>query len=563
MHFLDWMTLIIFISLMLIISPLLGKLMGKIFEGQPNFLSFLFGWLERWIYKVSKVNPRIEMTDKEYLACVILFNLIGLVVLFLIQVFQYYLPLNPQNFFGVDWPLALNTSVSFVTNAGWQAYSGETTLSYFSQMAGITVQNFLSAATGNAVMLAFIRGLLRQSHQTLGNFWVDVTRTIVYLLLPLAILLAIFLMTQGVIQNLHPNLSYTTLENEVQVIPMGPVASQEAIKQLGTNGGGFFNANSAHPFENPTPLTNFVNTFALLMIPAATYFMYGYMIKSQKQGFILFAVIMVIWGLSLSFSLLSEHIHNPILPFAPIMEGKETRIGLNNSVLWAMVTSSTGNGSVNNSLTSLSPLAGGIAMLNIMLGGVIFGGIGTGLCALLMCVIFTVFLAGLMVGRTPEYLGKKIEKKEIQWAMVALLFPGALLLLGSALASVYSPALESLTNQGPHGLSEILYAFSSTAGNNGSAFQGLAVNTNFYNFILSFLMLSTRLVIFTASLLVAGSLGRKMTMAPSLATFPTDSPLFGILLFFVIIIVIPLSFFPALSLGPVLEHFLMLTGRTF
>jgi K+-transporting ATPase ATPase A chain len=491
------------------------------------------------------------------------FNAIGLGVLFLLLLVQGWLPLNPQKFSGVDLALAFNTAASFTTNTNWQAYGGEITCSYLTQMLGLTVQNFVSAGTGNAVLLALIRGIQRKSAQTIGNFWVDLTRTVVYVFLPVCVVLALLLVNQGVIQNLHEYVVAKTLAGESQTIPMGPVASQIAIKQLGTNGGGFFNANSTHPFENPTPLSNFVETFAILTIPAGATYMYGLMIQSRRQGWVIFSVMGILWLAGVGIALMSEHSPNPVLGVHPVLEGKETRFGTSNSVLWAISTTGTSNGSVNAMHSSLSPLAGGMALFNIMIGEVVFGGVGVGLCGMLMFVLLTVFLAGLMVGRTPEYLGKKIEKSEMQWVMLAILAPCALILFGAGLASILPSALESLANSGPHGLSEILYAFSSAAGNNGSAFAGLNANTYFYNIILGMTMILARLAILVPSLAVAGSLVKKQAMTPSLGTFETDRLLFGILLLSVILIVAALTFFPALSLGPIVEQILMRRGQAF
>lgn len=553
----------IFILLLLIAVPLLGRYMAEIFKDHSKPSIPVLSQLENLTYYICQIDPNQEMSWKNYAKSMLYFNAIGFGFLFLLLLLQGWLPLNPQGFSGVDPALAFNTAVSFTTNTNWQAYGGENTLSYFTQMMGLTVQNFISAATGNAVLLALIRGIHRKSSQTIGNFWVDLTRTVVYLFLPFCVIFALFLVSQGVIQNLDAYVAANTLLGENQTIPMGPVASQIAIKQLGTNGGGFFNANSAHPFENPTPLSNFFETFAIIVIPAAATYMYGRMIESRRQGWVIFSAMFVLWLGSLSVALASEYTVNSILGVNPVLEGKETRFGTTHSVLWAVTTTGTSNGSVNSMHSSLSPLAGGMAMFNIMIGEVIFGGVGVGLCGMLMFVLLTVFLAGLMVGRTPEYLGKKIEKTEMQWVMLAILAPCALILLGASAASVLPTALESLSNAGPHGLSEILYAFSSAAGNNGSAFAGLNANTYFYNIVLGFVMILARLAILVPSLAVAGSLVQKHTLAPSLGTFATDKLLFGILLLSVIFIVAALTFFPALSLGPIVEQILMLRGRAF
>ncbi|CUI17984.1 Potassium-transporting ATPase, subunit A [Candidatus Protochlamydia naegleriophila] len=553
----------VFILLLLIVVPLLGRYMAEIFEDHPKRSIPLLSYLENLTYRICQIDPNQEMTWKSYAKSMLYFNAIGFGFLFLLQLLQGWLPLNPQSFSGVEPALAFNTAASFTTNTNWQAYGGENTLSYLTQMLGLTVQNFVSAATGSAVLLALIRGIRRKSSQTIGNFWVDLTRTVVYLFLPFCLIFALILISQGVIQNLHGYVVASTLAGDNQTIPMGPVASQIAIKQFGTNGGGFFNANSAHPFENPTPLSNFLETFAILVIPAAATYMYGLMIKSRRQGWVIFSVMFILWLGGLTIALASEYTANPVLAVNPVLEGKETRFGTSNSILWAISTTGTSNGSVNSMHSSLSPLAGGMAMFNIMIGEVVFGGVGVGLCGMLMFVLLTVFLAGLMVGRTPEYLGKKIEKSEMQWIMLAILAPCALILLGAGIASVLPNALESLSNAGPHGLSEILYAFSSAAGNNGSAFAGLNANTYFYNIVLGFVMILARLAILVPSLAVAGSLAQKHTIAPSLGTFATDRLLFGVLLLSVIFIVAALTFFPALSLGPIIEQILMLRGQAF
>lgn len=558
----NYLELLCFIFLLFICVPALGRYMAGIFKDDFKAIPPL-DYLERFIYRLCRIDPSQEMTWKTYVKVMLSFNVIGFVFLFLLQLIQDWLPLNPQAFSGVEPALAFNTAASFVTNTNWQAYGGENTMSYLTQMTGLTVQNFLSAATGNAVLLAFIRGINRKSMETIGNFWIDFTRTILYLLLPLCLLFSIFLVSQGVIQNLGSYVNVHTLSKTNQTIPMGPVASQIAIKQLGTNGGGFFNANSAHPFENPTPLTNFLETFSIILIPAAATSMFGLFIKSKKQGWIIFSVMFILWLGGLTIALTSEHMQNPVLGVNPVLEGKETRFGSSNSILWAITTTGTSNGSVNSMHSSLSPLSGGVAMFNMMIGEVIFGGIGVGLCGMLMFVLLTVFLAGLMVGRTPEYMGKKIEKTEVQWVMLAILTPCALILLGSGIATLLPNALESLSHTGPHGLSEILYAFSSTAGNNGSAFSGLNANTYFYNIILGVVMILARLAILIPSLAIAGCLAKKHTVAPSLGTFATDKTLFGILLLSVILIVAALTFFPALSLGPIIEQILMLRGRAF
>ena len=450
-----------------------------------------------------------------------------------------------------------------MTNTNWQGYAGETTLGYFVQMIGLTVQNFVSAATGIAVLLALIRGLSRKTTDKLGNFWTDLTRSTLYVLLPLSILLSVVLVGQGVVQNYKTYETVQSLQGTQQVIPMGPAASQIAIKQLGTNGGGFFNSNSSHPFENPTPLSNFLEMLAILLIPAALTFTYGKMVGSTRQGWTIFSAMMILLLIGLSISLYAEYSTNPIFGNLPLMEGKETRFGITNSVLWSTSTSAASNGSVNAMHDSLSPLAGMVAMINIMLGEIIFGGVGAGLYGMVIFVILTVFIAGLMVGRSPEYLGKKIQKFEVQMAIIAVLAPNIVILLFSAWASVSNPGLSSLNNAGPHGLSEILYAYSSAAGNNGSAFAGLNANTVFYNLTLGFGMLIGRFGIIIPVLAIAGSMAEKKTTPSSAGTFHTDNWLFIGLLISVILIVGGLTHFPALSLGPIVEHLQMNNGITF
>lgn len=559
----DWLQSLLFIGLFICLAPLLGTYMANIFTEKEIFAHRILRWLEKLCYRIGGTNPKEEMSWIEYGKALLVFNVLGFLTLFFLLLLQGYLPLNPQNLSGAAWPLAFNTASSFSTNTNWQAYAGETTLSYLTQMVGLTSQNFLSAATGMATLLALTRGLIRKTVNKIGNFWVDLVRMVVYILLPLAIIMAVVLVGEGVIQTFAPYVELTTLENSQQTIPLGPVASQVAIKQLGTNGGGFFNANSAHPFENPTPLSNLLEMLALLLIPAASVYTFGIMIGSKKHAWLLFFAMFILWGAGMLISLCSEHVHNPIIDVYPLLEGKETRFWVTNSVLWSVSATATANGSVNNMLSSLTPLAGGIAMFNIMLGEVIFGGVGVGLCSMIMYSLLTVFLSGLMVGRTPEYLGKKIEKQEMQWVMLAILLPPALILLGAGISSILPEALSSLSNQGPHGLSEILYAFSSAAGNNGSAFAGLNANTNYYNLALGSVMLLTRAALILPCLAIAGLLAKKKTTPPSIGTFSTQSMLFLILLISVILTVGALTFFPALSLGPIVEHLMMREGRSF
>lgn len=559
----EWIQCLFFIGIFLCLTPIIGTYIEQVFTGKAAFAYRSLGWLENLSYRIGGTNPKEEMTWIEYGKALFTFNVFGFVTLFLLQLLQGYLPLNPQHFSGVPWPLAFNVAASFTTNTDWQSYSGETTLSYLTQMLGLASQNFLSAATGMAVLLTLIRGLTRKTMDTVGNFWADLVRTVVYLLLPLSIILAIILVGEGVIQNFSSYVEVTTLENAKQTIPLGPVASQVAITQLGTNGGGFFNANAAHPFVNPTSISNFLEMLAIVLIPTASVYAYGIMIGSKKHGWLLFVAMIFIWVAGLSLSFYSEHLNDPVIDAYPMLEGKETRLGVANSLIWSVSTTATANGSTNTMLSSLSPLAGGVAMFNLMLGELVFGGIGVGLCSMIMLVLLTVFLSGLMVGRTPEYLGKKIEKSEMRWVVTAILVPGALILIGAGITCVIPEALSSLENRGPHGLSEILYAFSSAAANNGSSFAGLNANTNYYNLMLGVVMLLARAAIILPSLAIAGSLARKKITPPSLGTFSTSSISFLILLIGVILIVGALTFFPALSLGPIVEHLLMLKGRSF
>lgn len=559
----DWMEFLLFSILLIALTPVLGDFMAKVFQGETTFLKPCLGWAEQLSYRAIGVNGAEEMTWKEYLKSLLIFNLIGFLALFILQISQRFLPLNPQNFPNIDWALAFNTAASFVTNTNWQAYSGETTLSYLTQMLGLTVQNFVSAATGMAALVALSRGIAHQTQKTVGNFWADMVRFLIYILIPFSIIISLFLVSQGVVQTFSPYVEATTLENKAQTIPLGPVASQIAIKQLGTNGGGFFNANSAHPFENPSPLSNFVEALLLVLIPAASFYTFGIIIGNKKQGWFLFGVVFLLWVLGMAISLWSDEINNPILGEGLVYEGKETRFGIFGSNLWSVTTTATANGSVNAMISSLSPISGGVALFNLMVGELIFGGIGVGLSSLLMFVLLTVFLSGLMVGRTPEFLGKKIEKKEMQWVSLAILAPSALILIGAGISSVLPQALASLGNKGPHGLSEILYAFSSAAANNGSAFAGLNANTNFYNLALGVVMILARLAIIVPSLALAGLLVVKKRVPISIGTLRTDDVLFFILVISVILIVGALTFFPTLCLGPVVEQLLMLKGQVF
>jgi K+-transporting ATPase ATPase A chain len=555
--------LIIFLSALVILAPLLGKYMAKVFMGESHFMKPVFGWLEKTIYRIAGINSTEEMNWKTYLYGVLLFNLFGFVLLYLLLIFQAYLPLNTEKLPDVSWHLAFNTAMSFTTNTNWQSYSGENTLSYLVQMLGLTVQNFVSAATGIAVVLALIRGLTMKTTDALGNFWTDMTRSVLYVLLPLSIILTIALVGQGAVQTFSHYVKATTLQGAQQVIPLGPAASQIAIKQLGTNGGGFFNANSAHPFENPTPFSNFLEMFAIIIISGSLVFTFGHYMKSKRQARAIFITMFILFAAGIAISLWSEYSHNNVLNVSGAMEGKETRFGVMNSILWSVTTTVTSNGSVNAMHDSLSPLSGLIAMFNLMLGEIIFGGVGSGLYGIIIFIILTVFIAGLMVGRTPEYLGKKVEGFEMKMAIVAVLAPSFVIKLFSAMACLVPAGLSSLNNSGPHGLSEILYAFSSAAGNNGSAFGGLNANTVFYNVMIGLGMMIGRFGIIVPVMAIAGNMAKKKITPVSSGTFRTDNWLFVMLLISVILIVGGLTFFPPLALGPIVEHFLMNSGVTF
>jgi K+-transporting ATPase ATPase A chain len=559
----DWLQILAFLAALLALTPLLGTWMARVFAGERHLLSPLTAPIERLVFRASGVDAEREMTWRAYAGAMLTFNLLGMLAVLMLQLTQAWLPGNPQGLPNVPFALALNTAVSFMTNTNWQAYSGEATLSYTTQAAGLAVQNFVSAATGIAVLLALTRGLARKSSATIGNFWADLTRGTVSVLLPLALVFAVVLVSQGVVQTFAPYAHATTLDGAEQIIPLGPAASQIAIKQLGTNGGGFFGVNSAHPFENPTPLSNFLQVLAILALPAALTFTYGRLVGDARQGRVIFGAMLVLFVAGFTVSWAAELQGNPVTGLAGSLEGKETRFGVMNSVLWSSATTCASNGSVNAMHDSLSPLAGGIALFNILLGEVVFGGVGAGLYGMLMFVLVTVFLCGLMVGRTPEYLGKKIEAREVKWALVAVLAPSVLILVGACAAIATPLGTATLNNAGPHGLSEILYAYASAAGNNGSAFAGLGVNTDFYNYTLAAAMLLGRFGVILPVLAIAGSLAAKKSAPPSSGTFPTHGATFGLLLVAVVLIVGALTFFPVLSLGPIAEHFLMQQGRAF
>jgi K+-transporting ATPase ATPase A chain len=555
----DIFQVILFFGILIGLTPYLGNYMANVYNGQRHAMLPVLGWLECAIYRLLGILPNDEDNWKRYALNLLVFNLIGFLFLFALMLLQVYLPLNPAHLPNVSWHTAFNAAVSFTTNTNWQSYAGESTMSYLVQMVGLSVQNFVSAATGMAVLIALIRGLSRKTTNQLGNFWVDMTRSVLYILLPLSIIMAVVLTGQGVIQNFKPYEVAQTLEGGKQILPMGPAASQIAIKQLGTNGGGFFNANSAHPFENPTPFSNFIEMLAILLIPAALTRTYGKMTGSIRHGWMIFAAMLLLLVIGFGTSLYSElMVHSPLG-----MEGKEMRLGITNSVLWSTSTTAASNGSVNAMMDSLSPLAGMVAMINIMLGEVIFGGVGAGLYGMVIFMILTVFIAGLMVGRSPEYLGKKIEAFEIQMAIIAILVPGMVILLFSAWACVTASGLAGVSNGGPHGFSQILYAYCSAAGNNGSAFAGLNANSVFYNLTLGIGMLLGRFGVIVPVLAIAGNMAGKKITPVSAGTFRTDNWVFIGLLIMVILIVGGLTFFPALSLGPVIEHLLMKSGITF
>lgn len=560
---LDWIQIALYLGLLIVCTPILGGYMARVFRGERNLLSFVLRPLENGLYRVIGVDTSVEQDWKGYALALILFNVTGFVFLFVLQLVQGWLPLNPAGLGNVEPFLAFNTATSFVTNTNWQAYAGETTLTYLTQMVGLTVQNFVSAATGIAVVIALIRGLVGRSGKAIGNFWVDLVRSTLYVLLPLSLILALLLIGQGVVQNFNAPAAVTTLSGETQMLPQGAAASQIAIKQLGTNGGGFFNINSAHPFENPTPFSNFLEMFSLLLIPAALTYTYGVMVGSKRQGWAIFAAMFMLFVASLGVMLTSEYTAHPAVGGVVSMEGKELRFGVTNSILWGAATTAASNGSVNAMHSSFSPIAGGMALLNMMLGEVIFGGVGAGLYGMLIFVILTVFIAGLMVGRSPEYLGKKVEAGEVKMAILAILLPSAAILLFTALGVVTDTGLSSRTNVGPHGFTEILYGFTSGAANNGSAFAGLNANTPFYNSLIGVAMWIGRFGVILPVLAIAGSMAGKRVAPPSAGTFPTDSPLFVVLLIAVILIVGALTFFPALSLGPIVEQLLALNGRVF
>ncbi len=545
-----------------------GRYIGKVFNNEPNMLTPLLYPVEQAIYSLCGIDEKREMAWRAYAGALLIFNAIGIVALLLLQELQSFLPLNPQGLGPIRWDTAINTAVSFTTNTNWQAYSGEQTMSYLTQMLGLTVQNFLSAAVGISAAVAFIRGFTRKNTAAIGNFWVDLTRSVLYLLLPVAIIWALIFVSQGVVQTLGPYVSANTLDGKEQVIAIGPTASQDAIKFLGTNGGGFFNANSAHPFENPTPLTDFLQVLGMLLISMSFPFAFGWMIKDDKQGRAIFAIMLVLYLMGLGIAIWFEIQGNPLLENLGVagginMEGKEVRFGVVSSVLFAQSTTATSCGGVDSMHDSMMPLTGLVLLFNMVIGEVIFGGVGVGLIGLLFYSIMTMFLAGLMIGRTPEIFGKKLEPFEMIMAAIALLTPSIALLMLAGITVLMPEALSSLNNAGPHGMSEILYAFASACGNNGSAFAGLNANTVFYNLALSLGMIVGRFATILPALAIAGSLAQKKIIPASTATLPVASPLFVIMAVGTVIIVGALTFFPAFVLGPILEHLFLQSGRTF
>ncbi|HKE21596.1 MAG TPA: potassium-transporting ATPase subunit KdpA [Bryobacteraceae bacterium] len=564
--------IVIFLAVLIALTKPIGSFMAKVFSGERTLLHPIVRPLETAVYRLCGIDEAAEQKWTGYAAAMLAFSVVGMVMTYLLLRFQQWLPLNPQGLGNVASDLSFNTAASFTTNTNWQFYTPESTVSYLSNMLALATHNFFSAALGIAIAIAFIRGFARHSTNTLGNFWVDMTRATLYILLPLAVIGALLLVSQGVIQNFHPYTKAATVEGTVQTFTQGPAASQEAIKMLGTNGGGFTNANSAHPFENPTPFSNFLEMLYIFLIPAGLTFTFGKMVRDTRQGWALFAAMAILFVAGFLAVYHYEQAGNPNIAKLGIqtadtgtqpggnMEGKEVRFGIANSSLFTTITTDASCGAVNNMHDSLTPLGGLVPMVNIQLGEVIFGGVGSGMYGMLMFAVLAVFIAGLMVGRTPEYLGKKIEQKEVKMMMLAVMVL-AFTALGFAGASINLANVgKAMTNGGPHGLSEVLYAFSSGVGNNGSAFAGL--NPTFYlNVAMSFAMLAGRFLMIVPLLAAAGSLARKKLIPVSAGTFPTHGPLFVVLLVGVVVIVGALTFFPALSLGPVVEHFLMHQGR--
>ena len=568
---------LIFLALVLLITKPMGLYLTAVFSGRRTWLSPVLVPVERVIYRLCGVNPEEEQKWTGYVIAMLLFSVAGMLLLYLLERTQQWHPafLNPQGLGPVEQRLAFNTAASFTTNTNWQNYTGEQTMTYLTQMAGLAYHNFVSAATGIALAVALVRGLSRRSAQHLGNFWVDLTRCVLYILLPISIVAALVLVSQGVIQNFNSYTVVHTLDGTTQVIAQGPVASQEIIKEMGTNGGGFFNTNSAHPYENPNIISEYIELLAILSLGAGLFYMFGKMVGDTRQGWVLWAASAIIFLMGIAVALPAEQAGNPLLTKAGVnqvvsdiqaggnMEGKEVRYGITQSVLWAVTTTVTSCGAVNSFHDSYTPLGGLIPLTNIALGEIIFGGVGSGLYGMLMFAIIAVFIAGLMVGRTPEYLGKKIERKEIMMAALALLILPASILGFAAVASVVPVAAAAVLNPGPHGLSEILYLYTSSNGNNGSAFAGIGSNSPYYNWTGAFAMLIGRFAFLIPIMAFGGSLVRKRVVPAGLGTFPTTGPLFVALLIGVILIVGALTYFPAYALGPIVEHLLMYAGRTF
>lgn len=586
-----WLQIAVFFGLVLLVAKPLGVYMARVFEGQRTFGDFIFTPIERLLYRITGIDEKHEMRWTEYSVAMLVFSAVTMLLTYGIERLQYYLPLNPQHLAAVAPDLAFNTAASFTTNTNWQSYTPETTMSYFTQMVGLATHNFWSAAIGIALAVAFIRGIARRESRTIGNFWVDITRAILRVLLPICIVYGMVLVSQGVVQNFRHYDTVKILDPTTvtvtgsdgkpathqiteQTIAQGPVASQEAIKMLGTNGGGFFNANSAHPFENPTPFSNLLEMLSIFAIPAGLTVTLGRMTKSPRHGWAVFAAMSVLFFAGVVVAYHAESQPNPLLhgvsqqvtsqQAGGNMEGKEVRFGITNSALFATVTTDASCGAVNAMHDSFMPLGGLVPLANIMLGEIVFGGVGAGMYGMLIMIVLTVFIAGLMVGRTPEYLGKKIESYDIKMAMLyVLIFPLVILVFAAIAALSPTYGLSSLNNAGPHGLSEILYAFTSAVGNNGSAFAGLNANTHFYNLTIAAAMLIGRFLMIVPMLALAGSLANKKLVPASSGTFPVTTPLFTVLLVSVILIVCALTFFPAVSLGPVLEQLLLHAGKTF
>ncbi len=593
-----WLQIAIFLALILLVTKPMGVFMTRVFNRERTFLDPVMRPIERLLYRLTGVDENHEMRWTEYAFAMLLFSVVSMLLLYAVERLQGFLPLNPQKFAAVPQALAFNTAASFTTNTNWQNYSGEVVMSYLTQMAGLAYHNFVSAAVGIALAIAFIRGIARRQMQTIGNFWVDMVRSCLWVLLPFCVIGALVLVSQGVVQNLKPYDTVKLLEPQqvqrvnadgkpavdaagkpvmdtvaTQTIAQGPVASQEVIKEFGTNGGGFFNANSAHPFENPTPLSNLIELFLIFAIGAGLTYTLGRMTASQRHGWAVWAAMAILFLAGVTVAYWAEAQGNPLLygvnqhattmQAGGNMEGKDVRFGITNSALWATVTTDASCGAINGWHDSFMPLGGMVPLVNIMLSEVIFGGVGAGMYGMLIYIVLAVFIAGLMVGRTPEYLGKKIEAYDVKMAMLVVLVFPLVILAFTAISSVHGFGTSSILNPGPHGLTEILYSFTSQAGNNGSAFAGLTTNTPWYNVAGGFTMLIGRFLMIIPMLAIAGNLAQKKYVPPSLGTFPVTTPLFAVLLMGVILIVGALTFFPALSLGPILEHLLMAAGKTF